>query len=220
MDVLDFNREEPLCCKNYGTWNQCFHCLKGGEVWGDSQVGWITALSDTVGIAMARQPCLLIVCFIFSAFQKKNAFHKEHWLRAYPCSSGLYLILQQGTIWGPSNAWEIPHNCWYQHEIMFVNHQCSVSTYILRNWSMTQMHGTQSHALEGSIVNKPCTLLLQIWHWGAEELDWTLDGVVSASFAQGQRLKSLGIQSFPKSSFKFLWFFVGLCKMENMCVEK
>lgn len=145
MDVLDFNREEPLCCKNYGTWNQCFHCLKGGEVWGDSQVGWITALSDTVGIAMARQPCLLIVCFIFSAFQKKNAFHKEHWLRAYPCSSGLYLILQQGTIWGPSNAWEIPHNCWYQHEIMFANHQCSVSTYILRNWSMTQMNEWPCH---------------------------------------------------------------------------
>lgn len=91
-----------------------------GRRGGDIQVDWITALRDSVGIPMVRQPCLLIVCFMFSAFQRKMHSIKKHWLWVYSCSSGLYLILQQGTIWGPSNPWDLqkPHNCWYQHEIM------------------------------------------------------------------------------------------------------
>lgn len=65
--------------------------------------------------------------------------------------------------------------------------------------------------------NKPCTLLLQMWYWGAEELDRTLDGLVSASFVQGQHLKSLSIQSFPKSSFKFFRVFIKwkICVWKN-----
>lgn len=158
MDVLDFNREEPLCCKNYGTWNLCFHCLKGGEEGGRQPSWWITALSDTAGIAMARQPCLLIVYFIFSAFQEKKHSKRtlaKSWSLLIWTLSYSSTVNNLGTFKCLGNPPQLLVSTW--NEIMFANDQCSVSTYIFRNWSMTQMNdlATQSHAFEGCIVTSP-----------------------------------------------------------------
>ena len=228
MDVSASHRKEPLRCKSYRTRNLCFQRWKAGGVGGDGQNGWMTARWH-----WWRQGSHGCFSNLFiSVPSRKSAFHKNTGWE--PISAHLdSLIPQQWTIWGPSNAWEMPRNCGHWQAV-FANSWSCVSTCRLRTWSKTLIDGLATKATHFQSRRKcikkalrtPVAEVTVTYRCDSEVQTWPRSVDVTCryrivkpsigwrghtSFVQGQCLKSLGVQSFLQSSVTFFLVFAGLC---------